>query len=80
MERTYFGLNFARARQDAGLSQRDVRDKTGLTQGWVSSIELGRANITIDTMAVLARLVGVDVTELLRKPRAGANKPPPKVK
>ena len=43
--------------------------RTGLTQQYVSLVEAGLQNITLDTMAALARAVGRDVSALLRKAR-----------
>ena len=43
--------------------------EAGLTQQYVSLVEAGHQNITLDTMAALARAVGRDVIALLRKAR-----------
>jgi transcriptional regulator with XRE-family HTH domain len=75
-ERFIFGRNFKRAREAANLSQRDVSSETGLTQGWVSAIERGEANVTIETMATLARLVRRAVPDLL-DPDGGSSGPAP---
>ncbi|EEH6870604.1 helix-turn-helix transcriptional regulator [Salmonella enterica] len=64
-ERLIFAKNFRKARIAAQLSQRDVRDKTGFAQSWVSEIETGKMSITIDNMAKLAHCVGVPLWQLL---------------
>lgn len=64
-ERLIFAKNFRKARIAAKLSQRDVRDKTGFAQSWVSEIETGKMSITIDNMAKLAHCVGVPLWQLL---------------
>jgi transcriptional regulator with XRE-family HTH domain len=68
--RTIFGQNVRAARIKAGLTQTQLAERTGLTQQYVSLVEAGHQNITIDTMAALARAVGRDVSALLRKGRA----------
>jgi transcriptional regulator with XRE-family HTH domain len=68
--RKIFGHNVRAARIKAGLTQAQLATRTGLTQQYVSLVEAGHQNITIDTMAALARAVGRDVSALLRKGRA----------
>jgi transcriptional regulator with XRE-family HTH domain len=53
----------------AGLTQAQLATRTGLTQQYVSQVEAGHQNITIDTMAAIARVIGRDVSALLRKGR-----------
>ena len=64
-ERLIFAKNFRKARIAAKLHQRDVRDKTGFAQSWVSEIETGKMAITIDNMAKLARSVDMPLWQLL---------------
>ncbi|EJG5355176.1 transcriptional regulator [Stutzerimonas stutzeri B1SMN1] len=64
-ERLIFAKNFRKARIAAKLSQRDVRDKTGFAQSWVSEIETGKMAITIDNMAKLAHCVDMPLWQLL---------------
>jgi transcriptional regulator with XRE-family HTH domain len=67
--RKVFGQNVRAARIRAGLTQAQLAERTGLTQQYVSLVEAGHRNITIDTMAALARVIGRDVSVLLRKGR-----------
>ena len=67
--RKIFGQNVRAARIKAGLTQAQLAARTGLTQQYVSLVEAGLQNITLDTMAALARAVGRDVSALLRKAR-----------
>ena len=67
--RKIFGQNVRAARIKAGLMQAQLAKRTGLTQQYVSLIEAGHQNVTLDTMAALARAVGRDVSALLRKAR-----------
>lgn len=67
--RALVGANLRSARLKADLSQSDVEALTGIRQHYISEIENGRWNITLDTMATLARAVGSDVRALFRSPR-----------
>jgi DNA-binding XRE family transcriptional regulator len=76
--RTIFGQNFRLARERAGLTQSDIETQTGIKQHYVSQIENGRQNLTLDTMTALALAVGRDVRTLLRPPseRPSSGRPP----
>jgi len=63
--RKTFGRNFREAREAEHLTQRDVSVRTKVTQGWVSALEGGEVNITIELMALLAHVVRSDVVTLL---------------
>ena len=67
--RSVFGANLRAARIKAGLTQAQLAERTGLTQQYVSLVEAGHQNITIDTMTALARAVGQDAGAMLRKVR-----------
>jgi transcriptional regulator with XRE-family HTH domain len=64
--RKIFGQNVRAARIKAGLTQTQLAERTGLRQQYVSLVEAGHQNITLDTMAALSRAVGRDVSALLR--------------
>lgn len=52
------GASLARCRKAAGMTQRDLSEKTGIDQAAVSRIEAGRANPTLSTLEALAEGVG----------------------
>ena len=52
------GPEIARKRKAAGMTQRDLSEKTGIDQAAISRIESGRANPTIDTLDALVKGVG----------------------
>jgi transcriptional regulator with XRE-family HTH domain len=54
-----FGSEVRIARVSAGLTQRDVAARAGLTQAFVSQIERGLALPGIDSMVRLARVLGM---------------------
>lgn len=65
-ERLIFGANFRKARRAKKLSQRDVTAQIGLAQSYISEVETGQISIGIDSMAALAKLVGVPLWKLLK--------------
>lgn len=69
-ERQYLAATVVRARSAANLSQRELAKLSGLTQKWVSEIELGRANPALDTLAALARALKLPAHELIAPRRA----------
>lgn len=69
--RVLFGANFRQARLKARLTQADVEELTGIRQHYISEIENGLQNLTLDTMTTLAQAIGTDVRALLRPPPRG---------
>ena len=66
--RLLFGANLREARRKAKLTQTDVQKLTGIQQHYISEIENGVWNVTLDTMTTLAQAVGTDVRALLKRP------------
>ena len=66
--RALFGANFRQARLKAKLTQVDVKELTGIPQHYISEVENGLHNLTIDTMTTLAQAIGTDMRALLRRP------------
>ena len=62
-----FGSNLREARLKSHLKQSEVAAKTGLTQQYLSLIEAGQQNVTIKTMALLAKVVDHDLINLLQE-------------
>ena len=63
--RATFGQNLREARLQAGLTQLQVAQATGRDRAYISDVERGLHNITIDTMVELAHAVERDVVDLL---------------
>ncbi len=61
-----FGRNLRAARLAAGLSQQDVEKLTGMPQTFISTLERGAGNPTLDTMTRLAAAVAKALPELLQ--------------
>ena len=64
--RTLVGRNFARLRQEKGLTQEEVEARSGISQQYISSLERGRRNPTVITLYMLAQAMGVSHVELVR--------------
>lgn len=64
--RITFGDNVRAARLRLGMTQLDVAEACGLAYQYVSKIEKGAKNLTLDTMQKVAEVVGSDVSTLLR--------------
>jgi transcriptional regulator with XRE-family HTH domain len=63
--RLNFSKNLKKFRLERGLSQEDLADECGLHRTYVSSVERGERNITVDNMDKLAIALGVDLSELI---------------
>lgn len=60
-----FGANLAAARLRAGLTQQELADLAGVPQPYISDIERGKQNITVQTMTDLSTAVREDVIVLM---------------
>ena len=65
--RKLLAKNARRLRLSKRLSQQQLAGRLGLRFEWVSQVELGKTNITIDNMQRLAWALGVEPSELLKK-------------
>ena len=66
--RNRLGFNVRRLRKERDLSQERLSVLSGLARAYVSSVETGRRNATLDTLEILARTLGVDASELIARP------------
>lgn len=64
--RKRFAANFRKARQRAGMTQRDVCEAAEMTQPYLSEVERGLSNISYDSMEKLAAVVGQPLWKLLK--------------
>ena len=65
-ESTKLGLNLKKIRTKKGISQGDIARDLEVSRGFISTIENGKTNPTLATIAKLAKAVGVSVDELLK--------------
>ncbi|WP_258551974.1 helix-turn-helix domain-containing protein [Paracoccus versutus] len=66
--RRLVGRNFARLRQERGLTQEQVEERSGFSQQYISGLERGHRNPTVITLYELAQALGVSHVELVRPP------------
>ncbi|KKT21926.1 MAG: Repressor, partial [Candidatus Nomurabacteria bacterium GW2011_GWF2_43_8] len=60
------GLNLKRIRTKKAISQGDIARELGVSRGFVSTIENGKTNPTLSTIAKLAKALNVSTNELLK--------------
>jgi len=51
-------------RRETGISQEELAMRIGADQAYVSRIEAGQMNITLETVEELAKALGVQASEL----------------
>ncbi len=61
-----FGERLKQRRQSLGLSQAQLFEQTGITAAYISVIERGQANPTLDMMVKLADAVGAEAWAMIR--------------
>ena len=59
-----FGQHVKKLRQQAGMSQETFADKCGLDRTYVSGIERGIRNPTLEVIEVIARGLEIELTHL----------------
>lgn len=64
--RLLFSRNLKKHRLEKMLSQEELADLSGLHRTYVSAIERGIKNISIDNMEKLAKALNADIRELLK--------------
>ena len=60
------GKNLKRIRTAKGISQGEISRKLEVDKSFVSNIENGKTNPTLDTIAKIAKAIGVSVGELMK--------------
>lgn len=60
------GSNLKKIRTKKGISQGDIARELEVSRGFISTIENGKTNPTLATIAKLAKAVGISVIELLK--------------
>lgn len=60
------GKNFARLRQEKGLTQEQVEERSGFSQQYLSGLERGYRNPTVVTLYELARALETTPVEFLK--------------
>lgn len=64
-----FGLAVQAQRKANGLSQEELAMRIDADQAYISRIEAGQSNVTLETADAIASALGIDVAELLAASR-----------
>lgn len=70
--REVLALNLRKFRRAKGLSQEELADRAKLDRTYISSLERSIYGATIDVVDRLARGLGVEAADLLKRPRPSA--------
>jgi len=62
-----FGSNVRRVREERGLTLETLADMVGLAYSYLGQIERGQRNPTLDVVERIARALGADPADLLRR-------------
>ena len=60
------GKNLKRIRTEKDISQGDIARELDVSRGYISTIENGKTNPTLSTIARIAKALGVTNDELLK--------------
>ena len=60
------GQNLKRIRTKKGISQGDIARELEVSRGYISTIENGKTNPTLSTIARISKALGVTNDELLK--------------
>jgi transcriptional regulator with XRE-family HTH domain len=66
--REVLALNLRRLRQARGLSQEELAHRAGIDRTYVSSLERSVYAAGIDVVDRIARVLGVEASDLLKRP------------
>ncbi|HET7302713.1 MAG TPA: helix-turn-helix transcriptional regulator [Candidatus Saccharimonadales bacterium] len=64
--RNKLGKNIRNLRREKDWSQEELADKVGLHRTYVGAIERGEQNVTIDTLAKIAKALSASFTQLFK--------------
>ena len=65
-EQVKLGKNLKRIRIQKGISQGDIARSLKIGRSFITNIENGKTNPTLDTIARIAKVIGVPADELLK--------------
>jgi transcriptional regulator with XRE-family HTH domain len=66
LARQTFGRNMRDRRKALGLSQEKLGELANLEQSYISNVEAGTRNVSIDNIARIAHALNVDTSNLFR--------------
>lgn len=69
--------NLRRLRTAQGVSQESLAGDTGIDRAYLSALETGQGNATVDLLQRIARALEIDLVEFFAPPKPGAQRPAP---
>ena len=69
-----FGLALKRERERLEQTQEGLANEIGVDQAYISRVEAGKVNLTLETVEALATALEVDPIALLAKPPEAARR------
>ena len=72
------GKEIKKARIDKGWKQQDLQAATGLSQKYLSAVELDKAHPSFDVMKRIARALGVSLDTLAKEDEEATAPQPPR--
>lgn len=73
--RSLLGWNMRKLRSERGVSQERLAADSGIDRAYVSELERGVGNASVDMLDRLAAILDVPVANLFEVPAAGTKKP-----
>jgi transcriptional regulator with XRE-family HTH domain len=61
-----FGIRIRELRQAKGISQEALADKAGLDRTYISSIERGKRNVSLENIERLAKALKISVRDFFK--------------
>lgn len=71
--RKVVGANVRRARERAGLAQDELAHHAEIHVTYLSGVETGKRNITLNVLERIARALGIQETVLVQRPDSDAS-------
>ena len=65
--RKLVGHNIKALRNARGWTQEKLASEAGIDQGYLGTLERGTVNVSLDTLAKLAKSLKVEIVDLLKK-------------
>lgn len=56
------GTDVANRRKELKMEQQDIEDYTGISIGTLSKLENGKGNITMDALAAILEVLGMEIS------------------
>lgn len=65
--RIKFGKTLRRLRKDQGVSQEAFADKCDLHRTYISDIERGERNVSLENIEKIAKVLNIQISEMFRE-------------